>query len=66
MYGIAGDLGCHPFALPPGSRALYHVSAVMASNHLVTLIADAAELWGRFGFDRSSGLRALLPLVQGP
>ena len=65
LYGIAGDLGCHPFALPPGSRALYHVSAVMASNHLVTLIADAAELWGRFGFDRSSGLRALLPLVQG-
>ncbi len=65
LYTIAADLGCHPFDLQPHSRALYHVSAVMASNLLVTLLADAAELWGQFGFDRSSGLHALLPLARG-
>ena len=65
LYGFAEDLGCNAFDLPSDSRALYHVSAVMASNHLVTLIADAAELWRQFGFDRSSGLRALLPLARG-
>ncbi len=65
LHGMATDLGCEIIDLKSEARALYHVSAVMASNHLVTLIADAAGLWGEFGLDRSSGLRALLPLVRG-
>ncbi len=65
LHRIAADLGCEVIDLNSEARALYHVSAVMASNHLVTLIADAAGLWGEFGLDRSSGLRALLPLVRG-
>ena len=65
LHRMAADLDCEVIDLKSDTRALYHVSAVMASNHLVTLIADAAGLWGEFGLDRSSGLRALLPLVRG-
>ena len=65
LHRMALELGCTAVDLQPEARALYHVSAVMASNHLVALIADAAGLWREFGFDRSSGLRALLPLIRG-
>ena len=65
LHRMAANLNCEAIDLKSEARALYHVSAVMASNHLVTLIADAAGLWEEFGLDRSSGLRALLPLVRG-
>lgn len=46
-------------------RALYHASAVLASNALVALVAQAASLWERFGASRAEGLAALLPLAAG-
>ena len=62
---IAADLGCGTLALHAADRALYHVSGVMASNFVVTMIAQAAGLWEHLGSDRSAGLAALLPLVRG-
>ncbi|MCX6101238.1 MAG: DUF2520 domain-containing protein, partial [Candidatus Bipolaricaulota bacterium] len=44
---------------------LYHVSAVLASNYLVTLLDLASALWPELGATREEGLRALLPLVRG-
>jgi predicted short-subunit dehydrogenase-like oxidoreductase (DUF2520 family) len=64
LEGMALALGGHPFTLqaPP---TLYHVSAVLASNYLVTLLDLAAGLWPELGVSREDGLRALLPLVRG-
>ena len=61
---LAVALGARPLRLPAGARPLYHASAALASNYLVTLMAAASDLWPRFGFTREQGLAALLPLVH--
>jgi predicted short-subunit dehydrogenase-like oxidoreductase (DUF2520 family) len=61
---MAQALGARPLTLPGGARPLYHASAALASNYLVTLISEAATLWQAFGLTREDGLHALLPLVQ--
>jgi predicted short-subunit dehydrogenase-like oxidoreductase (DUF2520 family) len=61
---MAVALGGRPLALH-GDRAVYHLSAAIASNYLVTLLDLAAGLWGELGLSKEEGLRALLPLVRG-
>ena len=61
---MARALGGRPFALR-GDKALYHASAVLACNDLVTLLDAAASLWSELGLSKDEGLRALLPLVRG-
>jgi predicted short-subunit dehydrogenase-like oxidoreductase (DUF2520 family) len=61
---MARDLGGTPLVLS-GEKAIYHASAVIASNYLVTLISLASGLWEKLGLTREEGLRALLPLVRG-
>jgi len=46
-------------------KALYHASAVIACNYLVTLFHLATGLWAAFGVERDVAGRALLPLVKG-
>jgi predicted short-subunit dehydrogenase-like oxidoreductase (DUF2520 family) len=65
LKGIVGDLGGRWVELRAQDRVLYHVSGVLASNYLVTLLALAAGLWEEFGIERKEGLEALLPLVRG-
>lgn len=65
LKGIVGDLGGRWVELRAEDRVLYHVSGVLASNYLVTLLALAADLWEEFGIERKEGLEALLPLVRG-
>jgi predicted short-subunit dehydrogenase-like oxidoreductase (DUF2520 family) len=48
-----------------GSKVLYHASAVIASNYLVTLLNLASGLWQHLGISQDEGLKALLPLVRG-
>jgi predicted short-subunit dehydrogenase-like oxidoreductase (DUF2520 family) len=48
-----------------GDRAVYHASAVLACNYLVTLLDIASQLWRSLGLTKEEGLRALLPLVRG-
>jgi predicted short-subunit dehydrogenase-like oxidoreductase (DUF2520 family) len=61
---MAIALGGRPIVLQ-GDRALYHVSAVLACNYVVTLLDIAAELWTSLGLTKEAGLRALLPLIRG-
>lgn len=60
---MAIAVGGRPFVLG-ANPTLYHVSAVLASNYLVTLLDLAAALWPALGATREEGLRALLPLVR--
>jgi predicted short-subunit dehydrogenase-like oxidoreductase (DUF2520 family) len=61
---IASDLGGTAFVVR-GDKAIYHASAVIASNYLVTLLDLAAGLWEKLGLTKDEGLHALLPLVHG-
>lgn len=65
LHEMALDLGGRPIDLRAEDRALYHVSGVLASNYLVTLVAEAASLWEKFGSSRAEALTSLLPLVRG-
>jgi predicted short-subunit dehydrogenase-like oxidoreductase (DUF2520 family) len=64
LEAMARALGGRPFALG-ADPTLYHVSAVLASNYVVTLLDLASALWPELGATREDGLQALLPLVRG-
>jgi predicted short-subunit dehydrogenase-like oxidoreductase (DUF2520 family) len=65
LTAMASALGCRPFRLPAGARALYHASGSFASSFLVGLVNDALNLWEAFGVSREDAFRALLPLTKG-
>jgi predicted short-subunit dehydrogenase-like oxidoreductase (DUF2520 family) len=45
--------------LEPEQKALYHASAVFASNYLVSLLSVAEELWRELGLEPQEGLWGL-------
>ncbi len=59
---LAGKLGMVPFEVADEVRALYHAAASVASNYLVTLEQEAAELLSRAGVEEPR--RMLAPLVR--
>ncbi len=61
---LAESLGGTPLAIA-GEKAIYHASAVVASNYLVALLDVASGLWEALGLSPKDGLKALLPLVRG-
>ena len=61
---MAQALGGTPLTVS-GDKAIYHASAVIASNYLVALLHVASGLWSSLGLPREDGLKALLPLVHG-
>ncbi len=61
----ARDLSGKPVFLKPGDKVLYHASAVMASGFTVTLMKQAADLWGKLGYSREDAIVSLLPLLNG-
>lgn len=61
----AAALGGSARLVPDGDRALYHAAAVMASNYLNSLVAEAARLLAAIGWSREESVAALLPLVRG-
>ena len=65
LAGLAEKLGGTPIRLTAESRAIYHASAVIASNYLVTLASLATSLWREIGVEPAEALRALLPLARG-
>ena len=65
LEALAAALGARSLRLPPQAKALYHTSAVLAANYLVTLLHLAAGLWERFGVSEEEATAALLPLVRG-
>lgn len=65
LKNMATALGGRRIVLKPEDRALYHASAVMVSNYLVTLVKLSTDLWADFGLSRDDAVRALSPLIKG-
>ncbi len=57
-------LGGRPFRMASEKKALYHASACIASNFLVTLQATATDLLVECGIEPDQAIPLLLPLVQ--
>lgn len=53
------------FFIDRKAKPLYHAGACVVSNYLVTLIDFGVRLLESTGIPRSSGMKALLPLIQG-
>jgi predicted short-subunit dehydrogenase-like oxidoreductase (DUF2520 family) len=51
--------------LKASDKVLYHASAVIACNYLVTLVKMATDLWQTFDVPRQKATKALLPLLRG-
>jgi len=64
LRAMANAVGGTPRVIS-GDRAIYHASAVFASNYLVALLDAASSLWAQLGLSREDGLESLLPLVRG-
>ena len=62
---MAAALGGRTIDIDEQSRALYHVSGVLASNFLTAIVGEAANLWSQFGYNHSQAMQALLPLIRG-
>ena len=62
---IVTALGARAFAIPTDSKTLYHASAVVASNYLVTLEHFALRLLMETGLDEAMAYEILEPLIQG-
>jgi predicted short-subunit dehydrogenase-like oxidoreductase (DUF2520 family) len=61
---MAIRLGGRTVELKGKDRVLYHASAIIASNYLVTLVDIAAELWQGFA-TKEQAVRAMIPLMRG-
>src|SRR3954454_21939981 len=55
------EMGGEPFCVAEEGRRLYHAALVTGANHLVTLVAEAADLLRTAGVDDPS--RVLAPLL---
>jgi len=61
---LARSLGGKVLRIPPKGETAYHLSAVLASNLVVALAAQAAQLGPRWGQTPAAALEALLPLLR--
>ena len=62
---MADALEGHWIELKASDKVVYHASAVIACNYMVTLVKLAIDLWQTFGVPRDQATRALLPLIRG-
>lgn len=62
---IASALGATSYTIRTDAKMLYHASAVVASNYLVTLLGLAFKLTGAAGIAATDAYEVLKPLVNG-
>lgn len=62
---IVTALGASAFTIPTQAKTLYHASAVVASNYLVTLEHAALQLLMETGLTEEKAFSILEPLIQG-
>jgi len=62
---IATALGATSYTIKTEGKMLYHASAVVASNYLVTLLGLAFKLIGKAGIADRDAYAVLKPLIQG-
>lgn len=65
LQALALRIGCTPFVLRPGVRALYHASAYYVGPFLIALLQEGVQLWKAFGATEREALNAMLPLLHG-
>jgi predicted short-subunit dehydrogenase-like oxidoreductase (DUF2520 family) len=65
LKDMATALGGYWIELKAGDKVIYHASAVIACNYLVTLVKLATDLWQTFGIPGHQATQALLPLIRG-
>jgi len=65
LKDMATALDGHWIELKASDKVIYHASAVIACNYLVTLIKLATDLWQTFDIPMHQATQALLPLIQG-
>jgi len=65
LKSVAEALACKCVKLQGNDKVLYHASAVIACNYLVTLVNTSARLWHNFGSSRQEAVDALMPLLKG-
>ncbi|MFW6082275.1 MAG: DUF2520 domain-containing protein, partial [Desulfosalsimonas sp.] len=64
-WKMASALGASPFEIKTDRKMLYHASAVVASNYMVTLMNLALQLIMASGVPASRAFSVLKPLVNG-
>jgi predicted short-subunit dehydrogenase-like oxidoreductase (DUF2520 family) len=64
LQTVVAALGGQVTLLSASDRIPYHISGVLASNYIVTLIGAAVGLWESFGVDAGLARSALLPLLR--
>ena len=65
LEGLARDLGARPRVVEDEDRVIYHAAAVVASNYLVVLAEEAAELLEMIGWSERDAVEGLVPLMEG-
>jgi predicted short-subunit dehydrogenase-like oxidoreductase (DUF2520 family) len=65
LKDMATALDGHWVKLKASDKVLYHASAVIACNYLVTLVKLATDLWQTFNIPPRQATQALLPLLRG-
>jgi len=65
LKAMATALGGQLVELKASDKVIYHASAVIACNYLVTLVKLATDLWQSFDIPQQQATRALLPLLRG-
>ncbi len=65
LDALVDRLGGQTLHIPPGSKALYHASLVIASNYMVVLYALAERLLGQLNIGQEMASMVLLPLMRG-
>jgi len=62
---VVRTLGGRLLEVPGAGRVFYHAAAVVASNYLVVLAAEACRLMAASGVEEEEAMGALLPLMEG-
>jgi predicted short-subunit dehydrogenase-like oxidoreductase (DUF2520 family) len=61
---LVESIGGKSFELPGGDRGLYHASAAMASNYMITLFSSAVKMMMDTGLSEDEATRALKPMLK--
>ena len=65
VIDILSRMGNPYFKLSPNDKSLYHLSACVVSNYLVTLMSSGMEALEKAGIDPHEGFAAMRPLIEG-
>lgn len=65
LDAMARRFGARPLRLDGANRALYHASAVFASNFAIALLVAARRAWALAGLPEAAARESLLPLLVG-